>query len=484
MTPDKRMLVKATLLAIVLCLTAHGQSSPAYQSSIDPIELKNLRWQLLPKEIADVYSGPDGRAWYVLRHPKTASPSLTVQQSVANEFSAKSPRLYGVYPALFGPGKMVWFTPIGTHILWGYDGKRWTRKRAERRGRFVGVCPNHYRDAATSPNVVIGDTALFPDQHGVHTFRDGSWDYLKLTDTPAKKRKGSWAFPRLIAESDGKGALAFMQEDGKLQIWRWRNRDWRPLVWDGVAEARAAHLLPVSDGIWLLKDDGHVAFLTYGKRPASAFSKLLPQLGAADYKVRKKATEDMMDLGVLIRHDVESAIAKAKDPEVRIRLRQVLETMKGTTRHFDIMGVYGVFNARLWFRADDGVALIMTDEIVHENKSIRNALLKVNGRGTITHIADPALTIFVKEGIPTTAPPLVWKKNEALWLSGVVKAWGASMLDMKERRVTWQLPDADYAIIRTVSPDGTVFAAKPDKSGVKSSPIGVFQIKVSAKPTP
>jgi hypothetical protein len=130
--------------------------------------------------------------------------------------------------------------------------------------------------------------------------------------------------------------------------------------------------------------------------PADQVAALLDQLGSTDFRVREAATHSLLILGESVAPRLRARLAEEADPEVRIRLRFVLDSSAPPLA------------AALVVRPDPGSGLRAGDVITHVNQRRINgsaelyarvqdargaSTLRVLGRGTIGPSASRALPI-------------------------------------------------------------------------------------------
>ena len=108
-------------LLVVLVATALPVCSA---QEVKPPELRDVLWQVLPREIESVFVGPDKRIWWTLERQAPFNNLNVLVNVIREQFHSKSPVLYGVRPALFEPGGRVWFIDGFERYLIGYDGEK------------------------------------------------------------------------------------------------------------------------------------------------------------------------------------------------------------------------------------------------------------------------------------------------------------------------------------------------------------------------
>jgi len=186
----------STLLSIIAMSAASAQEGKSVSPSLDPIdiELKDVRWQVLPVEVSMVRVSPDDRPWYLLNSSDTL-PQLRladIKKVVEREFSKPSPQLRGVGMVFFeaaertGPGskklKRVWIVCEKNRTLLGYDGTKWNGPR------ISGIEDKSTWQKRYRFFIQLEDEVVFLNAGwGAHVLRGEGWTYENFRSAGGRK---------------------------------------------------------------------------------------------------------------------------------------------------------------------------------------------------------------------------------------------------------------------------------------------------------
>lgn len=459
------------LLATLVTLSPLASQAGGFPEHIGEIRLRPVLWQALPEQVRAAFVGPGDRAWYQLCHPARREDLPTVRRIIRREFPRKAPQLFGCRPALFEPGGRVWFLTHSGRSLLGYDGTEMIEVHAEEGHFFVGNCPNHGRVSRAGCNLFVHGRAFFVESHGVVCVAGERRSTVQFTEG-----RPSAPYPVLLREPDGRGVTAWHPGAGGAAVWRWRGGKWTKLdLPGGIDRAKVEAAAPVADGLWLFLRNGTAFFHHYEPVLPAAFRRLLEQLGAEAYRDRKRATEQMAALGTPVLEYARDALKTTDDPEVRLRLREVIESVTAEGDAVAQFGPYRLKKPSLGLFDGAGRLYVTAEEIGTGGKSLGQGVLVADGKGGFQVVASPAVPTRWRSNHSEDSGPLVLRPGSLVWLPRCGADPRPRLLDIERKQVTDVLPDPSVHWLHAVKWDGTVFAGRREPTQPWGQPVMVYQ---------
>ncbi|NQT19702.1 MAG: hypothetical protein HQ592_08350, partial [Planctomycetes bacterium] len=269
MTQPKRKSIEAVAVIAVLAIACAASFAEQAVDNLKPPVLRDVMWQLLPRNVLHVTVGPDGRIWWQMKGEMDQAAACWL---IEQEFGKEQPALCNARPVLFEPGGRVWFAVDGGKLLCAYDGKSWIMRQAAD-GLFCGNAPSHGRRNRTGYNCIVNGRLFFIASGGVHCFdpQTNTWSYQQML-------VGRCWQPLLFPEPDGGGVVAFYRQrqtsqvENALAVWRWRDGAWtRIQIPDDLSGSRMIGVRVAPAGIWI--DEGR-----YATRPQKGVQPRAPLL--------------------------------------------------------------------------------------------------------------------------------------------------------------------------------------------------------------
>jgi hypothetical protein len=353
--PVLSAVLAATFFGAVNCRSEVPAKADDLPQHID-FTLRNVRFQVLPDEVHEVFVGPDQKIWFEMDYPGPELDLARVRRVVEREFPKANPQVVDAQPVLFEPGGRLWLSAYGAAekpsaprpgVLLGYDGKTWIEYTLPK-GRYLAAdCPNHGHYVHVATNLAVDGCAMFIEGRGVSCFDGKKWTYQPfLADD--KKDVGRIT---LTALSDGKTVVAGVTFHG---LWRWRGGEWTAVKLPPEVEAATITGVDLWEdlGVWVSTETPSRPDPQDPKRkipervgfsfvPFEKFEKqtavLLGQLGDANFEVREEATAVLIKFGAAPLREIQLALSKTDDPEVRKRLQKILEAIKPDAEKLHVM---------------------------------------------------------------------------------------------------------------------------------------------------
>jgi len=279
------------------------------------LELRDVRWQLLPNRVAKVATSPDGRVWTVLNKAPDAPFHFVAETKkiVEREFSKPSPQLCDIQRLFFeaesfsGPGnkklRRVWVSCRQGHgqpnVLVGYDGKSWTEPH-----EFDG---NGYdRTLTTSTGMIqLQDALVFVNVLGAHVFRDGVWSLQGLmpsvgrgTNLGGKSIKGlaTWVLDEgqelILSPRRPK-----MHKFGvRRSIWKYRGGSWTEIKLPESYRVEESECARLDDSFVFAQIKHTLTRIVDGKRIPGTIRTALIRL-STDGEVTELSSDEMLEVG-------------------------------------------------------------------------------------------------------------------------------------------------------------------------------------------
>jgi hypothetical protein len=460
------------------------------------ITLKNVRWQELPEEVETVFIGPDQRVWYKLRHPEGLDDLAAIKKMIEGEFAKPAPQLFGAEVALFEPGGRVWFFTHDRKTILGYDGRAWVEHTLPDEHWLQGTCPHHGLVRTSPRNVWVGGAAFFADATGYHVYDGKEWKYQNFFD----ELRAVIGEISPLPLDDGKTLLVVVERQG---IWKWQGGEWSKAVLPGPVDWTLAR----SGAAWgdrgVLINTVQGALVFCGKpMPDVEFATLVKRLGDAAYKVRQDATTELIRLGAPATPMVEKALAAATDPEVRVRLQKVLETVAGTAPGLPLasdeeplrgmvvaippppppppvkLGPYLLQgNGKVSDCMGPALLLAAAADVQEDGNSLGPGLVVAPADGEARFIKGEEIAQALTEAYRGCCGPIVLVPGKTVWVPGDGDH-AARLLDLEKGKFVDEVPRKECGWLHAVRPDGAVFVsrAKPNPA----SPQRLFVYRPTA----
>jgi hypothetical protein len=410
----------------------------AHASDAEPLTLRDVLWQWLPEEVESVEVGPDDRLWLVLASPYPWHTIDSAKAAIMEVFAKPTPRLAGIRPVLFEPGKRIWFSVDPGRILLGFDGTTWIENVLPQRSTFKGSC------------LMVGDHCFFPAWNSVHVFDGTAWTLQTMADE-RESMPQPW---KVMQTMEGDDVIAFNREP-KARLWRWHDGAWSEVPMD-VPNVIAA--CPGPDrSVWLFQ-----AGETIVKLSADAANSLADQTEACMQSLRTAKTADgrqaaiaaLMELGPMAVPFAEKALETSYDPDVLAGLIAAIKGMKqgGVTRIGNLTMsrphsvVYDQARRRMVFFASS---------LRRGNETVGDGLVIVSADGATT---TRAFSHELWNRFPTSSVHAVFTTDgTSAWISGSSGHWPARLIDIDTATVRVTAPDRQFTSVQGVRADGTVF---------------------------
>jgi hypothetical protein len=430
-----------------------GMAAPADHGG--PLKLRDVLWQWLPGEVQSVSVGPDDRTWLVGEVPEKPHDIDSAKAAIAREFEQPTPRLAGIRPVLFEPGKRVWFRVDPGQMLLAFDGTAWIEKTLPLGRRFTGDCLGQGSTAGGGPNLLVGGHRFFTESRGVHVFDGTTWTLREVTDESEHPRL-PWTLKQSL---EGDDVIAVTTEP-RMIVWRWHDGAWSDVPCD-IPHAITA--CPGPDrSIWFFQADDSVVPRTAdsARNVADRTVACIKTLEAATTdEERQAAITALQECGPEGIPLVEKALEATFDPEILGALVAAGKGMKqrGATRVGDLVfqrahsAIYDPIRRRLVFFASD---------------------VRLKGKP----VADGPVIISA-DGATTTGPfpPLLWNRlatrsrnpvfstgGTSVWFDGSSGNFPARQIDLDSMAIRIRAPDPQFTCVQAVRSDGTVFLSSGD----------------------
>lgn len=458
-------------------------------------------WQALPAAIGDVYVGPDDRPWHVMASRRYDRVTLdAVSRQIEREFNYPAPQLTWLRPALFEPGGRIWFTYTGSlsgdlsaGSLIGFDGRTWVYRRGRSEHGYNGACPGHGGRADEATNLFVDGVALFVSRGEIDAFDGQDWTTRDFRvgggGVSDGRARDDAAPPRLVAEPDGKGAIAIVRSGAQPKtsdgLYRFRDKRWSTLG-GGPEGLVVLGVAPSVGGAWVATNYG-LLWETYDAEPVEA---VVARLDHADFRVRDAAVNALLARGPMAADDVRRATeGLAATPESRVRLKQVadalvqkLANLVGAPSRF---GPFDVSDVRFAHPDGRGGTILGALQVTRGGKPLappdvvvpvpaddgpRRPRARRDGSGAGVLLADRDGTFHVLATGPEavarwenftdvrmTMRPLILPSEKQLWTGGNGIAVPATLIDVPSGRLVARLPSAEYNQPLATHRDGTLY---------------------------
>lgn len=470
---------RATILvSLVLLAAATGRAEdvPARLK----IDYANVRWQHAPREVQGVYIGPDGRTWYQLGPEMTGWSLAQIKSRLQREWKETAPQISGVRLALLEPGGRVWFqTEFGRSLL-GYDGLTWVEYKGSRTSpNLGGECATQGSFPHNRTNRFAGGKAWFSASGGIHVFDGEHWSVQEFVE-PGDITTTSALF---AVSSNGKFAAAIYGNDQTL--WTCLEGKWtkgrnlknekypverffvtnQGLLWYRHFEELRFVSLPGAATVAEEKEEE--------EEEAKQVAILVKQLGDDSFDRREEASTKLAQLGETIVPDLAAALKAATDVEIKVRLKKLLD--KAAPRGFKPpvvtrIGKYRVSEVKHLGQDDRGTLCIAAGAIRLAGGKTAPGLLLLDAAGEATLVRNPAglEPWWLQDN--NSGLSFYLSSSKGLWLAPYPSISPAAFLDVKENKLTEELPDLRPARVVAVDSAGRVFAAGDYRVG----PVLVF----------
>lgn len=452
-----------SLLPCLLLLVAGMGRAEERPDRLD-IQLANVRWQHMQREVQGVCVGPDGRTWYQLG-PELKGRSLAqIKSRLEREWKEPSPQIAGVELALLEPGGRAWFlTQFGRSVL-GYDGKTWVEYKG------TGESPNLGGGSPSQGSFLnnhivrfVGGRAWFRGRGGIHSFDGQAWTAPEFAD-PADP---SATVPMFAVSPGGKFAAAVYGKD--LTLWTWREGKWtkgQNLKDEGIFDVTTFFV--TDQGIMWYQYGGELRSITMpgsgsgaSDKDGEAIEALVTQLGDDDFARREEASKKLADLGPAIKPRLTAALKVAEDVEIRLRLKKLVEKPVPPPGPklpiVTTIGKYQVSEVKQIGQDDQGTLYIAAAAIQSGEGKPAPGLLRIDAAGEATLLANPAgLESWWRKG-NDLQKEFFLSSSRGLWFSRLAGVSPHACLDLKTNRLAAELPGLHSGRIAAVDKEGRVF---------------------------
>lgn len=425
-------------------------------SDADPgLNLRHVRWQALPWGMRDAYVAPDGKLWYTyLRRREVTEEDVRADlrrsfASTRGAIGANVKHLTAI--VLFGPGRMVWVAHSG-YVL-GYDGKRFERRKISQSWE-ARLCKTNGQGYWGRANAVLDGKAFFLAWDGVHCFDGKGWSCQMFT--PPADEHGVCHPLRMAVEHGGRGLVVF-SPSRRDACW-WRKGTWTTFPLPLTKKEKVHAMAPApGGGMWVGTNFG-IRFVAHpGKMPPSLIEHI-EQLGHNDWKIRQKATGKLVSYGPAATGRLENALAKAKDPEVRHRLKVILSSLESKPPPLQI-GTLRLEKPMIRFCDRLGRVFLTCAKIVQGGKELGPGLVVVGSDGRCEVL--PGRQFAECLSPPGSARLPLWadKTGRLLWIPGRVRdEHPPRLLDLDKKAFVATFPTLAFGYLHAVMRDGTVLA--------------------------
>jgi hypothetical protein len=435
----------------IAVLLASSVSIRAEADDPETVELREVRWQFLPDDVGSVRVGPDGRVWLEQTTQFFVTDFESAKAEIEKEFDKQAPRLKGMRPVLFEPGKRIWFRSDPGRRLLAFDGQEWIEKDVGPGLSFTGGSPGLGRSIPEGVNLLVGKHRFFPTTLGVHIFDGESWAWQTLAT-------GSDSFHRPILNltMDGKGVVALMTQPDP-SMWRWRDGQWSRIA------------LEASNVVAACPAPGNTVLVFHQNETVSMIGNddsktVTEQVDAGIERLRAATTPEerhvavthLQELGVAAVPLAERALATSYDPEFLASLTTAIRGMgqAGATLIGDL-----TFRKASLLAYDQAqkTAYLHAREIRHRNKFIDDGLVVVHPDGSTEASTVPAATwqrLANGSVTPISAPEGAWLCFTDPSSSRLPSAIDVKTGTIRSTSIPW------FSKVLAALPDGTVFFAR------------------------
>ncbi len=470
---------RAALLAVAFLACLAGPANFVAAAPLDtiPIKLRRVRWQALPGEVRAVYVGPDDRVWYQLHETGDEADPDSLRAGIKKAFRSRSPQLTGARPALFEPGRRVWFIAEDETLLLGYDGKQWIERRATAGHFFTGVPVNHGRIHGDSHNLSVDGTAFFTGSHGVHVLHEGEWSYREMHAVKHLVSRGDLS-PELIPVTGQGSVLAFNRFWEGTVLWRWNGGDWEEIALPkSIRPGTIRDVVPHLDAVHAFVIEGRIVQVAAGSMGKGDVSELLKNLLDESYQVREKATSDLIERGADVKPVLEKALSQARDPEVKWRLQRILKAVQPAGAGGQVrMGGYGFTGPSLVHHDGLGYTYIgvQSIDVGLASPNRQPGILVSDPRGDVRPVSGKALVDAWHRLPGPDSGPLALVPGRSVWMQGNPGVLPPRLVDLWYGGFVTMLPDSGAYWLHAVTSGGTVFAGFGRPGDPGSGPVMAY----------
>lgn len=440
---------------------------------VDEIVPRNVMWQELPRQVREVFVDPHDRVWYQLHEPTQAVDLATVRAIIKREFTRPAPQIVGARPVLFEPGGRVWFAALSESVLLGYDGKAFVEKHADTKHSFPGNCPNHGRVTGGDYNLFAANTAFFLESHGVIAFSGEEWAYQQMTETPPRGSRAPVLYPSLYLEQDGKGVTAFAPGTQESSVWRWRGGKWTKIPLPAPLSMALTAIAPWQEGVLLFTASG-INYHRYNGFVPGDFGRLQRKVGDSSFKVREEGTREMIACGAAILPYANNALRQSNDPEIQMRLKQVVEAVTPVAGKAFMLGPYQLRQASFAHYDDNATIYVTAADILEAGASLGSGVVIGRRDGSVIAVAGPGVPHQWGSRSYDGDHPLVSESGKRIWVSRTTGTSAPGLFDVDAKGVTVSMPYSDVRWLQAVKSDGTVFASQMNPARARVNPVIVF----------
>jgi hypothetical protein len=340
------LLVSTVMLSATVSRGQQGGGGAPAKDPLAGLQIREVRWQMLPPEIEMACIGPDQRTWLVTTAPEKMPDVAAIKAEIATQWARPLPILHGARPALFEKSGRAWFISRDAKTLLAYNGKEWieqaahpsaSRPQPALRGPgaamfvsgFIGNLPGHGRVASVPVNLDLGKYLIFPESSGFSTFDGKAFSFLPMS--PVNATNVLQLLPERSATGETGTAIGFQSRPVKLM--RFRAGEWSAVPVPGPAGSAGVSWLALDhDGSAIIQRQVGGALKVHLTDPDSGtFEKVfyahLNKIDNADSKVADDAAQAIADMGPAVVPLVRKILANVVDPGAEVRLRRVLDQL-------------------------------------------------------------------------------------------------------------------------------------------------------------
>lgn len=460
------------IVSLVSLLLLVGASGIAQEPPVRlKIELANVRWQHLPREVQGVCIGPDGRTWFQLNSDSQGSSPAQIKSRLQREYRESAPQISGALLILLETSGRNWFLTDFGRLLLGYDGQTWIEyKGTSKSPNFSGAAVSQGGFLRRNYSArAVGDRVWFSGSGGLHLFDGRNWEFQSFVEA---KDVVTTTAPFAVSPS-GKFAAAVYGE--RLTLWTRRDGKWTKGQDFKSNRIHAVDQFFVTDQGWLrfvYGEELHSVPLPGASEIAEEnpteeqedkeLAALIKQLGDDDFARREEASKKLAESGASIKANLAEALKLATDVEVKLRLAKILESPAFKAARVAVetrIGKYRVSEAKQLAQDEQGTLYIAAASIKVARGKPEPGLLMVDAAGKSKLISNPAgLEAWWNKG-GGTRPQFYLTRDNGVWLTPCPNVRPSAFFDLKEQKLTAELPDTHPPRVVAADKEGRVFVS-------------------------
>ena len=312
--------MKSSLRAVFVFTVLGGSCLCGAGAQSATVERRDGQWELFAPNVTGALVGPGGKCFYTTGGKGAKKLSVSAGGMVAP----------GFLPLLFDRTGRLWCLRRGADTIHGIkDGSLITLKPAN--GAIFdipGTTPlvSAYEDSA--------GRVWFGNSRGVQWFDGKKWASKDLADRTGLEL--SRLMTPLVFAEDDKGRLFFSAPVwgratcGTRGVWSFDGKAWSQYTAQDLLPSNEIRAVcPAGRDVILVNTPGRLITLNVGRgNMGDEVARLAALLNDEQWKVRERATADLKKLGRAAALDLKRHMTQTKHPEVRSRIKMVLDTFK------------------------------------------------------------------------------------------------------------------------------------------------------------